>query len=103
MWVTLMTISIKISDLSDLIFDSLQYVTNNGSKFIFRTNRNAPNYRLISVDLNDPAEKKWTTLLAEDEKDVLESVQCVDENKLIIVYMRDVKVLHFGENDLIFI
>lgn len=36
---------------------------------------------------------KWITLLAEGEKDVLVSAQCVDQNKLIIVYMHDVKVL----------
>lgn len=40
-----------------------QYVTNTGSKFIFRTNRNATNYRLIQIDLDNPAEENWSTLL----------------------------------------
>lgn len=69
-----------------------QYITNNGSKVIFRTNKNAPNYRLISVDLENPAEEHWTTLLAEDEKDVLDWAHCVDKNKLIVGYLHDVKV-----------
>lgn len=61
---------------------------------IFRTNKNAPNYRLISVDLEKPAEENWTTLLAEHEKDVLDWAHCVDKNKLVIGYLHDVKVFY---------
>lgn len=40
-----------------------QYITNTGSKVVFRTNKNAPNYRLIVVDFNKPTEEHWTTLI----------------------------------------
>lgn len=30
-----------------------------GSKFIIRTNKNAPNYRLIKIDFENPSEKNW--------------------------------------------
>lgn len=40
-----------------------QYVTNIGSKVVFHTNRNAPNYRLIIIDLENPSEENWTTLI----------------------------------------
>lgn len=73
-----------------------QYITINGSKVIFRTNKNASNFRLISIDLKNPLE--WTTLLAEDQTDVLEWAQVVDNNKLIVGYMRDVKVIHIEGN-----
>lgn len=66
-------------------------MTNTGSKVIFRTNKNAPNYRLIVIDLEHPEEENWETLLAEDEKDVLEWATCVHEDKLIVCYMQDVK------------
>lgn len=69
-----------------------KYVTNTGSKVVFRTNRNAPNYRLIVIDFNNPAEDKWQTLVAEHERDVLEYVQCVNGDKLIVEYIHDVKV-----------
>lgn len=40
-----------------------QYITNDGPKMIFRTNKNAPNYRLIVIDVNSPAEENWETLI----------------------------------------
>lgn len=30
---------------------------------VFRTNKNAPNYRLIVIDLNNYTEENWGTLL----------------------------------------
>uniref|UniRef100_A0A1L8DTF2 Prolyl endopeptidase n=1 Tax=Nyssomyia neivai TaxID=330878 RepID=A0A1L8DTF2_9DIPT len=67
------------------------YVANVGSKIVFRTNKNAPNYRLISIDLENPSEEQWEVLVKEHETDVLNWVECVDENKLIIGYIHDVK------------
>lgn len=40
-----------------------QYVTNIGSKVVFKTNRNASNYRLVVIDLENPVEENWTTLI----------------------------------------
>jgi len=41
-----------------------QYITNEGSKIFFRTNKNAPNYQVIAIDFNNSAEDKWETLIA---------------------------------------
>ena len=84
----------------NILSNFLQYVTNSGSKCIFRTNCNAPNYQLVLIDLigdkpldfgsrTDP----WpmTTLISEHNKNVLEWAKCVDENKLIVCFMEDVK------------
>jgi len=66
------------------------YVTNQGSKAIFHTNSDAPRYRLISIDLTNPAPENWTELLPESEH-VLDWATGVAGDKLVTCYMEDVK------------
>jgi len=66
------------------------YVTNQGTKAVFHTNKNAENYRLITIDLEKPAEANWVDLVKEGE-DVLEWATGVAGDKLITCYMHDVK------------
>jgi hypothetical protein len=40
-------------------------VTNLGSKAVFRTNRHAKNFKLIQIDLEQPAESSWVDLVPE--------------------------------------
>jgi len=50
------------------------FVGNDGPRFWFRTDLDAPRGRLIEVDLRRPARREWRTILAEGD-DVLQSVQ----------------------------
>ncbi|GCB69035.1 hypothetical protein scyTo_0008320, partial [Scyliorhinus torazame] len=79
---------VKLVDNFDAEYE---YVTNEGTVFTFKTNLNSPHYHLINIDLSDPDPSKWTTLVAEDKKDVLEWAGCVKNNFLILCYLHDVK------------
>lgn len=43
------------------------YTDNVGSKFYFYTNIDAPNYRLVSVDFNNPTQENWKDVIPETE------------------------------------
>ncbi|XP_043542964.1 prolyl endopeptidase-like [Chiloscyllium plagiosum] len=79
---------IKLIDNFDAEYE---YVTNEGTVFTFKTNLNSPHYRLINIDFSNPDPSEWKTLVAEDEKDVLEWAACVKNNFLILCYLHDVK------------
>ncbi|XP_037933547.1 prolyl endopeptidase [Teleopsis dalmanni] len=81
----------KVHKIIDKFESDYEYITNIGSKVYLRTNKNSPNYRVIVIDFENPAEEKWETLIAEHEKDVLDWVKCVDDDKLLLCYIHDVK------------
>lgn len=38
-------------------------MTNTGTEMVFYTNKDAPNYRVVVIDLKDSTEDKWNTLI----------------------------------------
>lgn len=64
-----------------------EYVTNVDALFVFRTNKEAPNYRLMTYNVH---EQRWGTLIGE-VNDVLDWAACVCHDKLMVCYMQDVK------------
>ncbi|XP_065359890.1 prolyl endopeptidase [Calliphora vicina] len=82
---------LKVNKIVEKFESDYHYVTNVGSKVFFRTNKNAPNYRIIAIDFDNYAEEKWETLVAEHETDVLDWARCVDDDKLVLCYIQDVK------------
>ncbi|KAM4724987.1 prolyl endopeptidase [Anableps anableps] len=67
------------------------YVTNEGSVFTFRSNLDAPRYRLLNIDIRNPGRQNWSTLIPQHEKDVLGFVSCVNQRHLLVNYVHDVK------------
>ncbi|XP_057435121.1 uncharacterized protein LOC130727869 isoform X2 [Lotus japonicus] len=66
-----------------------EVIANDDTVFTFLTNKDAPKYKLVRVDLKEPT--AWADVVQESEKDVLESACAVNDNQLILSYLSDVK------------
>ncbi|KAI9175747.1 hypothetical protein H9P43_006111 [Blastocladiella emersonii ATCC 22665] len=76
--------------VDDIDVGSFQYITNEGSVFYFLSNAGAPKQRVVTYDLANPS-AGFVDLVAEDAECPLTSAAVVDGDKLVLVYMRDVK------------
>lgn len=89
--------------LADDFKYSLEYITNVGLDFYFRTNRDAQNYRIVKTTL-DPSSAKEVShvtqlkgevdvidVIPEDKEAPLNSVNVVNKDKLLVIYAKDVK------------
>lgn len=81
---------LKLQEVVGELKADYQYITNTGSKFIFKTNKDAPNYRLVAIDFADLS-KEWENLIPEHPKDVIDWAKAVNNGQLILCYLQDVK------------
>ncbi|GLT99910.1 hypothetical protein SLE2022_173140 [Rubroshorea leprosula] len=77
---------VKLVDQLDALYTA---IANDDTLFTFRTNKGAPRYKLVRVDLKEPS--NWIDVIPESEKDVLKSANAVNGNKMIVNYLSDVK------------
>ncbi len=77
---------VKLNETFDYDFHFVDHI--NG-KLLFITNYNAPNYKLIAIDPENPAEENWQDLIPEKNY-VLQSVKIADKDKLFASYLKDV-------------
>uniref|UniRef100_UPI00358F0815 prolyl endopeptidase isoform X2 n=1 Tax=Myxine glutinosa TaxID=7769 RepID=UPI00358F0815 len=68
-----------------------EYITNEGTLFTFRTNCDAPRYRLITIDLTDAEPSSWRTLVSQHECDVLDWATCVNGSLMPVCWLSHVK------------
>ena len=74
------------------IFSS-QYLTNNENIFIFQTDKDTDNYKLIAIDICSPDPiKSAKDFVAENKKDKLEYAYAVHDKYMVLSYTQDVKV-----------
>jgi len=64
-------------------------LTNDGTVFYFRSNKDAPRYKIVRYDLSKP-EEGFVDIVPQAE-DVLRSSLVVNKDKLVLKYMHDVK------------
>ncbi|KAG5528369.1 hypothetical protein RHGRI_029142 [Rhododendron griersonianum] len=77
---------VKLIDNFDADYD---VIANDDTLFTFQTNKDAPKYKLVRVDLKEPS--TWREILQEAEKDVLESAVAVNDNQVLVSYLSNVK------------
>jgi prolyl oligopeptidase len=73
--------------LIDDFANNWDYVTNDGPRFTFLTNKGAPRQRLVSMDIRKPG--KLTELVAEDEATLVGASRVGD--RIILSYLGDAK------------
>ena len=75
---------VKLLDDFDASYD---FIGNDGTTLYFLTNLDAPRYRVIEIDTDNPGRSQWKEIIAESE-DVLENVLIINE-QLVASYLHD--------------
>ncbi|KAF6737590.1 Prolyl endopeptidase [Oryzias melastigma] len=79
---------VKLIDNFDAEYE---YVTNEGTLFTFKTNLDAPRYRLINIDFHSPEQSSWKELIPQHDKDVIVFATCTYSSFLFVCFLHDVK------------
>jgi len=74
-----------VAEISEFVFG---VVDNLGDKLLVRTNKNAPNSRLVLIDPKHPEEKNWKEVLPEKPEPLQQSGTA--GGKLFVTYLKDV-------------
>lgn len=81
----------------------LNYLINKGTDFYFETNNNAPNSKIVKVTVDPSSARKvnhitemteeatYEDVVNEDKEATIRDVNIVNDDKLLVVYSRDVK------------
>ncbi|KAF8058088.1 Prep [Scenedesmus sp. PABB004] len=81
---------VKLVDSFDASWD---YVANEGEAFTFKTNLDAPRYRVVRVDLSapGPSPSAWREVVPQHPRDLLQSAVALAGDELVLRHLRDVK------------
>jgi len=63
------------------------FIDNDGDKLLVRTNKDAPNYKVVLIDPKNPATSHWKVIIPE-RKELLEGVGTAG-GKLFLTYLQD--------------
>ncbi|CAE6439737.1 unnamed protein product [Rhizoctonia solani] len=73
---------------------SYSVLANDGPRFYIKTNKNAPNYRVMTIDISNEERVKslsFTPFIDEDPKAPIEQIRAINQDTWAVVYSRDVK------------
>uniref|UniRef100_A0A7S4V0K9 Prolyl endopeptidase n=1 Tax=Paramoeba aestuarina TaxID=180227 RepID=A0A7S4V0K9_9EUKA len=80
--------SVQLTPVVDDWIGSFSYLHSFGDFFLFMSNCKAEKYRILGIDVNDPAPEKWVEVIPEHSEDVLNSALYV-KGALVCVYMHN--------------
>lgn len=86
-WKDLNKADMKFQPLVNNYDNTYRLIDNEGSDFLFMTDKDAPKMRLIKIDAKNPDPKKWRILIPEQEG-VMQSAS-VMRGKLLVTYLKD--------------
>ena len=66
---------------------SYEFLGNVGTRFFYRTNRDAPRYRVIAIDIENPAREQWREVIPQADEN-LDEVSLVGGH-LVCSYLKD--------------
>ncbi|MBY6185892.1 prolyl oligopeptidase family serine peptidase [Marinobacter hydrocarbonoclasticus] len=78
----------KVTPLMAELKAEMSFLGNDGSRFYFKTDLDAPNGRIIAMDVANPAPANWQTLVAETASPI-DSVKLVNDH-FVVVRLKDV-------------
>ncbi|HUR37446.1 MAG TPA: hypothetical protein VM009_06495, partial [Terriglobales bacterium] len=78
---------VKLLDENDA---SYSFIDNIGPVFYFDTDLDAPNERVIAINVNHPERAAWKTVIAE-AKEPLSSVNLLNNNMFVASYLKDAR------------
>jgi prolyl oligopeptidase len=81
----------KITPLIDIFEADYTFLGNVGTTLYFKTDKDAPRSRIITIDANHPEPKNWKEIVPQGEEPI-EAASLVG-GKLICQYLKDVKPL----------
>lgn len=81
--------NMKWEKLVDEFEAEYDVIANDGTKLYLRTNENAPQYKVITIDLSDP-KRTHTDLIPERKDAFLDDVVAVGKDKFAVVYKHNV-------------
>jgi prolyl oligopeptidase len=79
----------KVIELLNDFDAAYGFIDNVGSVFYFRTDLDAPRYRVIAIDVTQPARENWREILAQTE-DKLDGVSIVG-GQILCEYLKDAR------------
>ncbi|MBY5920040.1 prolyl oligopeptidase family serine peptidase [Ferrimonas balearica] len=78
----------KVSPLVADLVAEVSYLGNDDSRYYFKTDLDAPNGRIVAIDLADPSPANWQTLVAESASPI-DSAKVVNDH-FVVVRLKDV-------------